>query len=85
MEGASSEWAKRHPDVNIGMDIDRRNFIYKIAMRDKSHAGRVVNKEYPVKSIPLEQGELVLEDWICSVYEQLYHEIKVLRENHEVS
>lgn len=85
MDGASSEWGKRHPDVSILMDMDHRKFTYAITMIDKSHAGRAVKKEYPVSSIPFDQGELVLEDWICSVYEQLYHEIKVLREKHEVS
>ena len=85
MEGVSSEWAKRHPDVDISMGMDHRSFMYKISMKDKSHAGRVAKKEYPVSSIPFDQGELVLEDWICSSYEQLYHEIKVLREKREVS
>ena len=84
MEGVSSEWAKRHPDVDILMDMDRKSFTYKITMVDKAHAGRVVKKEFPVSSIPFDQGELILEDWICSVYEQLYHEIKTKRENKEL-
>ena len=84
MEGVSSEWAKRHPDVDILMDMDHKTLVYKISMIDKAHAGRIVKKEYPVKSIPFDQGELVLEDWICSIYEQLYHEIKNRRENGEL-
>jgi len=84
MEGVSSEWAKRHPDVDILMEMDHKTLTYKISMIDKAHAGRVVKKEYPISSIPFDQGELVLEDWICSSYEQLYYEIKSKRDKKEL-
>lgn len=79
MEGASSEWAKLHPDVQVHMSIDHKTLIYTITMVDVANADRIAKREYSIRLIPFDQGELVLEDWICSVFTQLYHEIKSKR------
>ena len=84
MEGVSSEWAKIHPDVRVEMSVDRNDRSFNITMVDNSHVGRMVTRIMPFQTIPLEQGELVLEDWFCSVYEQMYHDMKNKRDSKEL-
>ena len=72
-------WEQLHQDVIIDRDANHVDMSMVLTMTDKSHVGRVVRRVMPFKSLPLEQGELVLDDYICSIYELMYHEIKVKR------
>jgi len=72
-------WGELHQDVVIKMSCDHIDMSLDITMADKSHAGRVVTRHIPFQALPLEQGELVLDDYLCSIFEQLYQSIKLQR------
>ena len=75
----SKGWCELHQDVRTLMSTDKKNLTLEISMSDKSDSKNVAKRVMPFQNLPLEQGELVLDDYLCSIYEQLYHEIKVLR------
>lgn len=72
-------WSELHQDVEVRMSCNHLDMSLDILITDKSHAGRVAKRHMPFQSLPLEQGELVLDDYLCSVFEQLYQEIKKQR------
>lgn len=72
-------WSELHQDVEVMMSCNHFDMSLDILIMDKSHAGRVAKRHMPFQSLPLEQGELVLDDYLCSVFEQLYQEIKKQR------
>lgn len=74
-------WCDLHQDVNVKMSCDHIDRSLDILMTDKSHAGRIEQRTLPFQSLPLEQDELVLDDYLCSIYEQLYQGIKNQRGN----
>ncbi len=74
-------WCDLHQDVNVKMSCDHVDRSLDILMTDKSHAGRTKKRTLPFQSLPLEQDELVLDDYLCSIYEQLYQSIKNQRGN----
>lgn len=77
-------WSELHQDVVVKMSCNHIDMSLDILMADKDHAGRVVKRHMPFQILPLEQGELVLDDYLCSVFEQLYAEIKSKREKGSV-
>lgn len=77
-------WYELHQDVDVKLSTDHSTLSLDILMTDKDHAGRVVKRHMPFQILPLEQGELVLDDYLCSVFEQLYAEIKSKREKGSV-
>ena len=72
-------WYELHQDVDVKLSTDHRALSFDILMIDKDHAGRTAERHMPFQTLPLEQGELVLDDYLCSVLEQLYQQIKVKR------
>lgn len=72
----SKGWANLHQDVQVLMEVDRKEQNMKFLMADKSNEGVTVERIMPFQQLPLEQGELVLDDYLCSIYELLYQEIK---------
>lgn len=72
-------WSELHQDVDVKMSCNHINMSLDILITDKSHAGRQAKRHMPFQTLPLEQGELVLDDYLCSVFEQLYQEIKKQR------
>jgi hypothetical protein len=73
-------WCDLHRDVDVNMSCDHRDRSLDILMVDKSHAGRNENRTIPFQTLPLDQDELILDDYLCSIYEQLYQSIKNQRE-----
>ena len=72
-------WYELHQDVDVKLSTDHMTLSLDILMTDKDHAGRTAERHMPFQTLPLEQGELVLEDYLCSVLEQLYQQIKIQR------
>ena len=80
---SSNEWSKLHQDVTVLMQTDKINYNLIMKMIDKSDKERIVERVMPFQSLPLEQGELVLDDYLCSIYEQMYQQIKSQRSEEE--
>ena len=80
---SSNEWSNLHQDVRVLMQTDRVALTLMIKMEDRSNTENKVERVMPFQSLPLEQGELVLEDYLCSIYEQLYQQIKTMRSEQE--
>lgn len=72
-------WYELHQDVVVKMSCNHIDMSLDISMSDKAHAGRQAKRHMPFQSLPLEQSELVLDDYLCSIFEQLYSEIKAKR------
>lgn len=69
-------WSELHQDVDVMMDCDHIDMSLNIYMADKSNTKINAKRHLAFQTLPLEQGELVLDDYLCSIYEQLYQEIK---------
>lgn len=72
-------WTELHQDVIVKMSCNHLDMSLDIIMADKDHAGRTAERHMAFQTLPLEQGELVLDDYLCSIFEQLYQQIKVKR------
>lgn len=72
-------WTELHQDVIVKMSCNHLDMSLDIIMVDKDRAGRTAERHISFQTLPLEQGELVLDDYLCSIFEQLYQQIKVKR------
>ena len=66
-------WIENHKDVNVLMESDmlKPNLIIKIG-----NDSGIVERSVPFDILPLDESELVLEDYLCAIYEQLYASLK---------
>ena len=76
---SSKEWAAQHEDVEILMSTDRLAMKLNIKMADKENPKYISDRSMDFRSLPLEQDELVLDDYLCSIYEMMYRNIKLQR------
>ena len=75
-----AEWSDVHPDVRALMSTNHKDLTMKFMLKDISDHSIKAEREMPFQSLPLEQDELVVEDYICSIFEQLYQGIKESRD-----
>ena len=70
-----NEWSDLHKDVNVLLETEKREMVFIFKMQD-NETKDVVERKIPFNSMPFEQEEIVLEDYICSVLEQMHHELR---------
>lgn len=78
-----SEWTDLHKDVKVLLETKMEKMIFVFKMLDEESKLNV-SREIPFSGMPFEQEEIVLEDYICSILEQMHHEIVCKREEAEV-
>ena len=76
---SSKEWTAQHEDVKLLMSTDHRALKLNFKMVDKENSKYVAERSMDFKALPLEQDELVLDDYLCSIYELMYRNIKLQR------
>lgn len=76
----TKEWQGEHSDVKVVMESGKTDLNLIIKMGDSNWA---VERTIPFSVLPLDQGELILEDYLCAIYEQLYSSIKKRRRANE--
>ena len=70
-----NEWSDLHKDVKVLLETEKREMVFIFKMEDNGTKD-VVERKIPFNSMPFEQEEIVLEDYICSVLEQMHHELR---------
>ena len=78
-----SEWTDLHKDVKVLLETEKIEQVFVFKMQDVNSNWKTVRK-IPFRSMPFEQEEIVIEDYICSILEQMHHEIVCKREESEV-
>ena len=77
---SSKEWTAQHEDVQILMSTDKLAMKLNIKMADKENSKYISERSMDFRSLPLEQDELVLDDYLCSIYELMYRDINLKKE-----
>lgn len=76
---STKEWTETHPDVKVLMSTDNYAMKFMFKMVDASDSKNVSERVMDLRSLPLEQDELVLDDYLCSIYELLHQKIVMNR------
>lgn len=78
------EFIDIRPDVDFTLETykDALEFGFKVV--DKANPDIKEERVIPFSALPLEVDEIVLEDYICSVLEQLYQKVKLKRDERTI-
>lgn len=68
-------WERNHNDVMTFMDLDGNSKQFRFAVEDKN-TGVQRSRYFDISALPLEKGEVELEDFVNNIFEILYREVR---------
>ena len=74
-----NEWTSTHKDVMVQMAVDHLDSALDILMWDANDKEISAKRHAPLRIIPYEMDPIVTDDFIASMLELLYSEIRAKR------
>lgn len=74
-----NEWTSTHKDVMVQISLDRIDMALDILMWDANDKEISVKRHAPLRIIPYEIDPIITDDFISSMLELLYSEIRAKR------
>lgn len=74
-----NEWTSTHKDVMVQISLDRIDMALDILMWDANDKKISAKRHAPLRIIPYEIDPIITDDFISSMLELLYSEIRAKR------